>query len=163
GVVLARGEGGLPRPLLEGERGRHVRRDPPALPAPERPHGAPARPRVPPPDRRRPRDRGPRDQPRAADLVARRRPPRHRPPPPPPVAAEAPVAVSAAAASGSTAVTAKLPLSALPPPPGSGSDGDPPPPPGRPRLPRFVTRSLRPVFALLVTACAVLCAWSIWQ
>jgi O-Antigen ligase len=84
------------------------------------------------------------------------------PPPPPPAPIEAPVPAAAAAASGSTAVTARLPLSALPPPPG-GSDGEPPPPPERPRLPRAVTRSLRPLFALLVVASALLCAWSIWQ
>jgi hypothetical protein len=79
------------------------------------------------------------------------------PPPPPAVPAEAPVAVGAATASGSsTAVTAKLPLTQLPPPP-------PPPPdeeaPRRPRMPP----ALRPLFALLVLACALLCAWSIWQ
>ena len=46
-------------------------------------------------------------------------------------------------------------MSELPPPP--------PPPPERPRLPGFVTRSLRPLFAALVIVCTLLCAWAIWQ
>jgi hypothetical protein len=97
------------------------------------------------------------------------------PPPPPPVAAPAAVALAAApgpppppppspgnggSSTSSTAATARLPVSDLPPPP--------PPPPGEspadgPRLPRFVTRSLRPLFAALAIACTLLCAWTIWQ
>jgi hypothetical protein len=85
------------------------------------------------------------------------------PPPPPPVAAPAPVAVAAGSGAPpppppppkADAPTARLPLSELPPPPL--------PPPERPRLPGFVTRSLRPLFAALVVVCTLLCAWAIWQ
>jgi hypothetical protein len=96
------------------------------------------------------------------------------PPPRPPVAAPAPVAVAAASgpppppppppppgnggSTTSTAATAKLPLSELPPPPPAPPDKEPPR-----RLPPFLERSLRPLFAALSIACALLCAWTIWQ
>jgi hypothetical protein len=84
-------------------------------------------------------------------------------PPPAPVAAPAPVAVAATSGGpppppprppSDTGTTATLPLTEEPPPP---------PPPDRPRIPRVVTRSLRPLFAALAVAFALLCAWTIWQ
>src|SRR3954468_14598030 len=92
------------------------------------------------------------------------------PPPPPPVAAPVPVAVASASSppppppgngggtAAATAAPAKLPLSELPPPPPAPPDEEPPR-----RLPPFLERSLRPLFAALAIACALLCAWTIWQ
>jgi hypothetical protein len=107
--------------------------------------------------------RGPLAAPRAAPAVAAAAASNgHGPPPPPPAPVEAPVLVAAGAGAAPPPpphVTAKLPLTTLPPPPPPAEE---PPRPAR-RLPPFVTRSLRPLFAALVLAGTLLCAWAIWQ
>jgi tetratricopeptide (TPR) repeat protein len=106
--------------------------------------------------------RGPLAAPRAAPAVpAAAASNGHGPPPPPPAPVEAPVLVAAGAGAAPPPpphVTAKLPLTTLPPPP----PAEELPRPAR-RLPPFVTRSLRPLFAALVLAGTLLCAWAIWQ
>jgi hypothetical protein len=86
------------------------------------------------------------------------------PPPPPPVAAPVPAIATVGGPPPPPPPPppgnggAKLPLSELPPPPPDQSEEEPPP-----RLPRFLARSLRPLFALLALAATLLCAWAIWQ